>query len=227
MATWQPIGNGIEYVQRREHVAQTDDWVTVVRIDLSKTNLRIYYAPDNPRTVRNWFDAITPDVVINAGFFTPDNTATGIVVANGKRSGQSYKGFGGMFMVRDGKPQLQWLARTPYLPDERVTQAIQSFPMLMLNGTLVDGIPDDGTRNRRSFIAIDRSGRVLLGTCQSPIWTMGDLARLLVNNPLLNVMNALNLDGGASSGIWVRGVADALLMDSLDVVPTVIAINGH
>ncbi len=225
--TWQPLRAGIEYVQRREPVAGTDDWVTVVRVDLTKVKLRVYYAPENPRSVRGWFNAINPDMVINAGFFTEENKATGIVIANGKRYGQTYKGFGGMFSLRDGKPQLQWLARAPYAPDDHVTQAIQSFPMLILNGTLVDGIPDDGTRNRRSFIAIDQNGRLLLGTCQSPVWTMGDLAHYLDKNPLLNIASALNLDGGASSGIWMRDVPDVLLMDSLDVVPTVIAINGQ
>lgn len=227
MSTWQPLRDGIEYVQRRESVAQTDDWVTVVRIDLSRTQLRVYYAPDNPRSVRGWFNAINPDVVINAGFFTEKNNAIGIVIANGKRYGQTYKGFGGMLSLRDGKPQLQWLARTPYAQDDRVSQAIQSFPMLLINGNLVEGIPDDGSRNRRSFVAIDQNGRLLIGACQSPIWTMGDLAHYLDTSSMLNIVSALNLDGGASSGIWVRGVSDALLMDSLDVVPTVIAINGH
>jgi uncharacterized protein YigE (DUF2233 family) len=227
MSTWQPLRDGIEYVQRRERVAETDDWVTVVRVDLTKAKLRVYYAPDSPRSVRSWYDTINPDMVINAGFFTEQNKATGIVISNGKRYGQTYKGFGGMFSLRDGKPQLQWLAKMPYTQDDHVTQAIQSFPMLVLNGTLVEGIPDDGTRNRRSFIAIDQNGRLLLGTCQSPIWTMGDLAHYLDKNALLNITSALNLDGGASSGIWMRGVPDALLMDSLDVVPTVIAINGQ
>ncbi|HEY3292000.1 MAG TPA: phosphodiester glycosidase family protein [Anaerolineae bacterium] len=226
MTTWQTLRDGIEYVQRREPVAQTNDWVTVVRVDMAKVNLRINYSPDQPLSVRAWYDTLKVDGVINAGFFTEDKKATGIVISNGKRFGQTYKGFGGMFSVRDGKPFLQWLSRTPYVADDRVTQALQSFPMLIINNALVDGIPDDGSRNRRSFIAIDRNGRVLLGTCQSPIWTMSDLAQYLYKNPLLNIASALNLDGGASSGIWLRGLPDAILMDSLDVVPTVISISA-
>lgn len=226
MANWQTLREGIEYIQRREPVAKTDDWVTVVRIDMTKVNLQVAYGPEHPLSVRAWYDALKVDGVINAGFFTEDKKATGIVISNGKRFGQTYKGFGGMFSIRDGKPQLQWLARTPYVADDHVTQAVQSFPMLILNSALVDGIPDDGARNRRSFIAIDRNGRVLLGTCQSPVWTMGDLAQYLNKNPLLNIVSALNLDGGASSGVWLRGVPDAILMDSLDVVPTVITFSA-
>ncbi|MCL4505457.1 MAG: phosphodiester glycosidase family protein [Chloroflexi bacterium] len=208
-------------------MGETDDWVTVVRLDPSKLALTVHYDPTSPRTVRTWFATLNPDVVINAGFFTEENKATGLVISDGKRAGQTYKGFGGMFSVRDGKPQLQWLARTPYATDARVTQAVQSFPMLLLNGKVVDGIPDDGSRNRRSFIGIDRAGKVLVGICQSPIWTMSDLVGYLENSPLLDINNALNLDGGASSGLWIKGLPDALQMDSLVEVPTVIAVYAR
>lgn len=227
MVAWQALGNGIEYLQRRERVGETDDWVTVVRIDTSKLALKVHYDPVNPRSVRAWFAALSPDVVINAGFFTEENKATGLVISDGKPAGQTYKGFGGMFSVRDGRARLQWLARTPYAADARVTQAVQSFPMLLLNGKAVDGIPDDGSRNRRSFIGIDRAGKVLIGICQSPVWTMSDLVEYLERSPLLDINNALNLDGGASSGLWIKGVPDALQMDSLVDVPTVIAVYAH
>ena len=223
MPAWQTLQTGVEYVRRLEHTAETDDWVTVVRLDLNKLNLKVHYAPASPQTVRTWYSNLNPLVVINAGFFTKENKATGLVIADGRRAGQTYKGFGGMFSVRDGKPSLQWLARTPYAADSRVTQAVQSFPMLLLNGKAVDGIPDDGSRNRRSFIGIDHSGKVLLGICHSPVWTMGDLVHYLQSSALLNLDAALNLDGGASSGLWVTGVPDAIQMDSLVQVPTVIA----
>jgi hypothetical protein len=34
----------------------------------------------------------------------------------------------------------------------------------------------------------------------------------------------MNLDGGASSGMWVNGVPEAMLVDSLDPVPAVVEI---
>jgi uncharacterized protein YigE (DUF2233 family) len=227
MSQWLAISNGVEYIQRREHVGDIQDWVISVRVDLNKAILHLNYAPDSPRMVRNWFSLVNADAVINAGFFTPDNTTAGLLIANGKRFGQTYKGFGGMFSIRDGKPHLQWLARTPYVADPRVTEALQSYPMLILDGKLIDGIPDDGNRNRRSFLGIDREGRVVLGVCQSPVWTITDLAGYLVSNPLYNMASVVNLDGGSSSGLWLRGVPDALLLDSLNVVPAVIAINSR
>jgi uncharacterized protein YigE (DUF2233 family) len=130
-----------------------------------------------------------------------------------------------MFSMREGVPHLQWLAREPYVQDQRITQAVQSFPMLVVNGQVVDGLPDDGSRNRRSFVGVDSSGHVVLGVCHSPLWTMTDLATYLAGNPLLDLTNAMNLDGGASSGLWVRGVSEAILLDSIESVPSVIAVQ--
>jgi uncharacterized protein YigE (DUF2233 family) len=225
MTEWQLVEQGIEFLQRREHVGDTDDWVTLVRIDPQAVSLRVHYDPDTPRTVREWLTTLDAAVVINAGFFTPEKRATGLVIADGKRAGQTYKGFGGMFSVRAGMPQLQWLARQPYVADDSITQAVQSFPMLLVNGQIVDGLPDDGSRNRRSFVGIDAAGRVVLGVCHSPLWTMTDLAGYLVNNPMLQLTSAMNLDGGSSSGLWIRGVSEAILLDSIESVPSVIAVE--
>ncbi|MCL5994671.1 MAG: phosphodiester glycosidase family protein [Chloroflexi bacterium] len=229
MNTWQPIRPGVEFLQRQERVNDMDDWVTLVRIDLATASLRVHYDPEEVRTVREWFDATQADVVINAGFFTEDKKATGLVIADGQSFGRTYKGFGGMFSLRDNEQaravELQWLARKPYVADPSIAQAIQSFPMLLLDGEIVDGIPDDGSRNRRSFIGINRAGHVILGVCQSPVWTMTDLAQFLATSELLDLSNAVNLDGGASSGLWMRGVSEAVLVNSLEAVPTVITIN--
>jgi uncharacterized protein YigE (DUF2233 family) len=226
MTQWQSTARGVEFIQRRERAGETDDWVTLVRVDPRVATLRVHYAPDTPRNVREWFDALNTSVVINAGFFTPEKRAAGLVISDGTSSGQTYKGFGGMFGIRNGKPQLQWLARKPYTKDALITQAVQSFPMLLVDGRIVSGLPDDGSRNRRSFVGIDQEGRVVLGVCHSPVWTMTDLARYLLNNPLLNLTDALNLDGGASSGLWLRGVPEAILADSIESVPSVISVES-
>jgi uncharacterized protein YigE (DUF2233 family) len=224
MQQWQSVLPGIEFVQRRERAGGTEDWVSLARIDLSVATLRVRYDPVSPRRVREWFGATQPALVINGGFFTPENRAAGLLIADGTTYGQTYKGFGGMLSIRGDTPQLQWLARQPYKADASVAQALQSFPMLVLDGQVVDGIPDDGSRNRRSFAGIDRAGRLVLGVCQSPVWTMTDLARFLQSSELLSIDDALNLDGGASSGFWMQGVPESILLDSIEAVPAVITV---
>jgi uncharacterized protein YigE (DUF2233 family) len=91
----------------------------------------------SPRSVRDWQAASGATLVINGGFFDKDFRATGLLIADGQAFGRSYRGFGGMFFVRHGKPGIQSLRAQPYRPDPAIRQAVQSFPMLVVNGRRV------------------------------------------------------------------------------------------
>ncbi len=203
-----------------------DHPMTVVRIDPTRSDIKVQYTPDTPHRMGDWHTATDADVIINAGFFTPQKTATGLLIANGKAYGQAYKGFGGMFSIRDGKPRLQWLGSQPYVPDAKITQAVQTFPMLVQGGKVMANLPSEDRHTYRSFVAIDKAGKVLLGITRSSSWLLSDLAAMLASHPMLNVDSALNLDGGASTGIWLRGMPEGDLTDSYDTVPSVIAVKS-
>ena len=64
---------------------------------------------------------------------------------------------------------------------------------------------------------------LIFGVCHNPMWTLTELAQMLAAHPLLSIRNAMNLDGGASSGLWLHGVAEPYLLDSLETVPAVIS----
>lgn len=225
-AGWQVIRPGVEFLRAPARVNDVDGVVAVTRLDPARVDFRVRYAPTAPLTVREWHAASQSDVAVNAGYYTPENTALGLLITDGRVFGQSFRGFGGMFSVRDGRPALQWLARLPYAPDRRITQAAQSFPMLVNAGRRVDGIQDEGRRSFRTFVGVDTRGRVLFGVAQLPLWTLTDLAAYLDDEPALDLVTALNLDGGGSTGLWVSGVADPLLMNSIDPVPAVIVATA-
>src|SRR5205085_1834423 len=113
------------------------------------------------------------------GYYDENNLATALTIVEGISSGSSYRGFGGMFAVRNDVPTLQWLRAEPYQPDPLIEYALQGSPMLVNAGRMVQGISDNGAHSRRSFVAIDAQGRVLLGVCQYAQWTLTDLARFL------------------------------------------------
>jgi len=226
------IAPGIEVfeVQAPSGSSELVEVFVVARIDPAKATISVRYAPTATRTVAGWRDDLSADVAANAGYFTPENTAIGLVVANGVVSGRTLLGYGGLFTVRAGPPQtvaLQWLKEKPYVADRRITQAVESFPMLVRGGKVVDGIADDGDRNRRTFLAVDRSGRLLLGVSRFNFLTLRDLAAALAKDPAMAIDAALNLDGGASSGLALGGAGAALSLDSFVEVPTIIAIKSR
>jgi len=226
-----PVRPGIEILVVPLAVTgvEAGEVLVVARIDPAKVDVRVRYAPKKPLPVQTWLADEAADLVINAGYFTQDNLATGLLIADGAITGQTYRGFGGLFAVRAGPPaslSLQWLKEKPYVADRKITQAVESFPMLVRGGKVVDGINDDGRRNRRSFVALDKSGRLLLGVSRYASLTLTDLAAALAGQSALAVDAALNLDGGASSGLAIRPSADALAIDSFEAVPAVITVTG-
>ncbi len=223
---WRSIKPGLDYVLVRGRVGRRDELLVVLRADPAQQPIRVRYDKDRPRLVREWFDQEQADAVINANYFLEDKSTAGLLIANGAPFGESYRGFGGMLSIRGGQASVQWLRNTPYQPDPSIEQAVQGAPMLVVDGRVVPGINDDGERNRRSFAGVDRNGWVLVGVAQTASWSLTDLATFLSSARLLNVRNALNLDGGASSGLWVRSSIDPVLTNSIDTVPSVIVIGG-
>ncbi|MCS6846949.1 MAG: phosphodiester glycosidase family protein [Anaerolineae bacterium] len=221
---WRTLAPAIELMLLQGRSNGADELLMVARVDLRRAALRVLYDPQTPRTLRDWQLAAGADLVINGGFFDEANRATGLLIADGRAFGRSYRGFGGMFALREGKPSLQWLRTHPYRFDPAIEQAVQSFPMLVVDAQRVEGISDNGQRNRRSFIALDREGYVLLGVTQMAQWTLTDLAGFLAASPELRVVDALNLDGGGSSGLWVDSSLSGFSMNSFEPVPSAIAI---
>lgn len=222
---WRTLAPAIELMLLQGRSNGADELLMVARVDLRRAALRVLYDPQAPRTTRDWQLAVGADLVINGGFFDEANRATGLLIADGRAFGRSYRGFGGMFVLREGKPSLQWLRTHPYRFDPAIEQAVQGFPMLVVDAQRVEGISDNGQRNRRSFIALDRGGYVLLGVTQMAQWTLTDLADFLATSSELRVAHALNLDGGGSSGLWIdSALDDGGSMNSFEPVPAVIAI---
>lgn len=223
---WHELAPGLEIVAVQARVGEREELLLMARVDPARQPLAVRYDPVAPKTVREWFDASGAALVINAGYFLEDRRTAALLIVDGAVHGRTYKGFGGMFALRGAQPALWWLRRRAYVPDPAITQAVQSVPMLVDGGAVVPGIPENGARNRRSFVALDEQERVLLGVSQTAAWTLTDLATYLANEPTLGVRTALNLDGGASSGMWVRGALDGVLTNSLDAVPSVIVVGA-
>jgi uncharacterized protein YigE (DUF2233 family) len=224
---WYQVKPGIEYALMQGRVNMREELLLVTRLDPARISVRVLYEPDAPKTAREWQTQSGADLIVNGGFFDDQNRATGLVIADGQPFGRSYRGFGGMFAWRDAAPELWWLRDAPYRADEAIAQAVQGFPMLVVDGQPVEGMSDNGERNRRSFVALDQQGRVLLGVTQMAQWSLTDLAQFLAQSPDLGVSRALNLDGGASSGLWMGGNYDGVSMNSFDPVPSVIAVSAR
>lgn len=220
---WSHLRAGME--QRVLNVTgDGDEWletVTILRLEPQQFRFDVLYNPGEPQSLPAWQTQSGALLVINGGFFTEENNATGLVISNGQSFGSSYEGFGGMFAVTESGPLLRWLPEQPYDAGEPLLAALQSFPMLLTPGG-VSGVPsDDGQRARRTVVAQDDQGRLLFLVAPIGHFTLYGLSRYLETSDL-SLDRALNLDGGASSGMILS--EPPLYIPAFELLPTVIVV---
>lgn len=221
-STWEP---GVEVRYEHWKSPNDDDTVVITRFDLHKVRISVGYQPDQPLTMQQWMQQSGALALMNGGYFDKNNRATGMVVADGQFYGSSYTDFGGMFAVdSEGNVSLRSLAQQPYDPDnEQLEQATQSLPMMIVNGKRTQFSANSATQ-RRSVIALDKEGRLLLIASPAIAFSLDEFADLLASSDL-SLQTALNLDGGSSTGLYLKSGQQKITISSLNPVPIMIIIK--
>jgi uncharacterized protein YigE (DUF2233 family) len=220
---WRTVAPGVEVRSLNVAAGELTERVTIARLDPTHATLRVFYTPGNAYPVSAWARQTGALLVVNGGYFTAEQTVTGLTVTNGAAHGAPYGDYAGMLAVGvDGVFTVRWLRTWPYDPAEPLREAVQSFPVLVKPGGEM-GFPadaDDGRPSRRTVAAQDRRGCLLLMIAPRGYLSLHDMAVWLATSDL-DVDVALNLDGGTSSGFWL---ADGVQIDSLIPVPVVIGV---
>jgi len=224
--TWNQWAPGVEVrYEQWKSPANHEATVTIARFDLHHVHIGIGYQPDQPLSLNNWMKQTNAVAVINGGFFDKRNHAVALLVSNGQSYGTSYSGFGGMLSVNDqGNVSLRSLRDQPYNPDsEQLEQATQASPMLMIDSQRTQ-FQADASARRWSVIAMDKQGRLLLIVSPSQAFSLNELADLLASSDLA-LETAMNLDGGASTGLYVNGGNQKVTIDAFTLLPIAIIIK--
>ncbi len=140
---------------------------------------------------------------VNGGYFQPDRTPLGLVMSRGKdiHPMQKARLLSGLLFVAEGRISLLRMAE--YRPEPLPTEMLQSGPFLVDRGKAVEGL-DSRRPALRTAILTDGSSRFAL-LVSEPL-TLAELADVLCSPGVVSewkIKRCLNLDGGASSGLWV------------------------
>jgi uncharacterized protein YigE (DUF2233 family) len=224
LKVWYPSAPGIDVrYEDWKTPANHEDTVAIVRLDLQRVHISIGYQPTTPLSMSAWMKKTGALAMINGGYFDATNKPEGLLISDGQPAGTSYTGFGGMLSVdTQGNVQLRSLRDQPYDSGEQLQQATQSSPMLVINGQRTQ-FTADAEFQRRSVVATDKQGHLLLIASPAQEFTLDEMATLLANSDL-SIQNALNLDGGASTGLYVTG-KQAVSIDPLLEIPIVIEVK--
>ena len=225
--TWYSGTPGVEVrYEDWKSPGNNEDTVTIVRFDLRHISLSVAYQPAQPLSMSEWMRKEHATTIINGGYFDNQNIATALVISNGQSFGTSYNGFGGMLSVdNQGHIDLRSLSERPYDPNnEQLQQATQSSPMLILHGKTTQ-FNTNAAGSRRSVAALDKQGRLLFIASPGTAFSLGELEDLLVGSDL-SIDRALNLDGGASTGLYVNAGSQQVAIDSITDLPLVIVVKA-
>lgn len=225
--TWTKVAPGVEVrseIWNSPSGSGVNDTVSIVRFDLHYVKLSVAYQPNQPLSMQDWMQKEQATALINGGYFDGQDNATALVISNGQTFGESYDGFGGMFDVDEqGNAQVRSLSEQPYNPSEGLTQATQCTPMLLLNGKRTQ-FDADSKASPRSVVATDSQGHLLFIASPGAAFTLDDMANLLAKSDL-KLVNALNLDGGSSTGLYVNAGSQSVAIDSYVNLPLVIVVK--
>lgn len=202
---WQSLAPGLDYTKMESISGFHLGKIHAFRINLEYYNLALALASDNSTSIAGVQDlAMKKNAIlgINGGFFSQELRPLGLRVSDTKvLSPLKATKWWGVFFVRNHKPFI--VSQKDYRATN-VSFAVQSGPRLITDGkilTLKPGVAD------RSALGITKSGRVILLATENYSLTTTQLAHLMRNAEIdggLECIDAINLDGGSSTQIYVK-----------------------
>jgi uncharacterized protein YigE (DUF2233 family) len=201
----RPGPDGIEFTQRE--VANGDERATLWVVTFNpKTHA--FAVLDNPEGAFDLGSASEKRGVlaaVNGGYFHPDRTPLGLVIRKGEQvhAQEQAKLLSGIVSVTSGAVTIQRAAAFKLTPTVR--EALQAGPFLVEAGKPITGL--NATKGAaRTVVFQDAKGRAGLLIAKSP--SLAEMSAILATPAIFpdgKILRALNLDGGSSTALWVRG----------------------
>jgi len=165
---------------------------------------------------------------INANFFDPTGAPLGLVIIQSQMRQKMHLGgklLTGVFFVDKGIPRI--IHRSDFSAYHGPA-AIQAGPRLVADGKALE-VSSNDSPNRRSGVAVTKDGQVLFyaTVLRFPGFTLKQVQEMLLE-PSLQVADALNLDGGGSSQLFVStlgGIKHQILVGGGDFIPVGLVVK--
>lgn len=203
--TARPAPKGLEFFERK--VAGPDGGATLWTVTFNpKTHA--FAVMDNPDGAFDLGSAAAKRGAlagVNGGYFHPDRTPLGLVIRQGAEIHpiERAKLLSGVVSVTSTAITIQ--RPSAFKPSAAVREALQAGPFLVDGGKAINGL--DATRSAaRTVVFLDANGRAGFLIAKSA--TLAEMAAILATPAVFpegKIVRALNLDGGSSTALWVRG----------------------
>jgi uncharacterized protein YigE (DUF2233 family) len=198
---WLQSAPGIEYIDLGSSILTPWAHIHVFRINLNNNQLSSVSARElslQHASAEEYAHHSKALLAINGGFFDHDYHPLGLRVSNHKQYSPLKRiSWWGIFYTKNKLPYLSSVNK--FSGNQQIDFAVQSGPRLLVNGRIPTLKPG---KAERSALGISPDGRVIILVTENTPMTTTELAQLM-SSPVLNCKNALNLDGGNSSQLYV------------------------
>ena len=229
---WTRIAPGVSQADVPVPIDGTDQfaYIYALRINPEAVTITVAYREQGPQSIEDWQHETGAPIVMNAGFFSGSGRPVGRLIVDGRLYGGALRyeedsvSVPGLFTVLDGRPEIFALGRSTYNPRAlRFDYAVECYPVLLLPGGQPTFPVETEKAARRSIVALDTDGNLVLVFSNLSLFTLHEAANWLAISGL-NLDTALNFDGGRSSGLAVRTGAEEQVYPSVVQVPSVLVI---
>lgn len=220
---WEAIEPGLFYHAGQLPVSGSNTvpvTVYMIRTDLERHQALIRTAIGRPRMALSELVPKGDIVVLNGGYFEADGQPSGLVRSQGTTVAKLWGGGSGALLLFEGRAKI--IFKRNYPEGEEPSDAIQAGPVMVEPG----GKPGIRSRSdkleKRSFAAVPIEGGLILGATASGV-DLYDLAEYL--RLQVGVDSALNLDGGPSTGFYIRHPRKSVSIEPVWPVPNAISLT--
>jgi len=211
-ADWETVQKGVDY----QHFTADGEDIHVVRIDLSRHDLRVIATRETDRgtTVSEFARRNKAIVAINADYFNKDMKPVGLALSPcGVWAGTRDTQREGLIAVGDGRADIVPQKEVLDEPESWMTSAVSGWPMLVkqCDALTASALPGSDAFTRsphpRTAVGLSEDGKTMYWVVAEGRredvggLTLARLARFMQDE--LGVCEAMNLDGGGSSAMWV------------------------
>ncbi len=212
--SWKIVNKGVEFrklsLQRADPYQLID--LKMVRFDTRWVFPRIVRSVQlnmkgaNVKTLAEKSGAIA---AINANYFDEKGKPLGFLkVASGDANLHISKSslFTGIFAIKDRLPFI--IHRDQFTP-ELADEGLQAGPLLLAKGIALNVTRGAGKQSRRSLIGIDKEQRLIIAVTDSLLGGLSWVEAQEIFGPghwQLQTTELLNLDGGGSTQLYVKGI---------------------
>ena len=210
--TWKTVGDDLEVAELRvwpDAFLSTE--LLLIRTSLKKYRIGVVRALDYGRrtaSVGTLVDKSRAVLGINANFFDEHSRPLGVVISNGNFHQDVHKGgntLTGIFQRSRRGPSI--IHRGDF-SSKKISEAIQAGPRILTNKKAVTVRANSNAHSRRSGVCIDEENRVVFFITSGMLGVTIPELQTLLRLPEIACKDALNLDGGGSSQLFL---SDAIL----------------